>query len=1516
MAFTPRQGSATITMGVDGADASRRQIDTVADALRRMNDASVQRIGGQIASLEGRFSSLQTTVGDVAQYTIAGLSLAGMITKVKDAIDVMGELDDMAQKTGSSVESLSRLQKVANAFGVDLGTVDGALTKLAKGMAGADEKGTKTGKALAALGVSTRDADGKLRSSADVMVDVARALQKYEDGAAKTALMNDLLGRSGADLLPFMNDLSENIDKFSGISAESAKRAAALQDQFGFLRVRTDELYASVAEAALPALTDLAGALTDVANEHDGMVAGKGAEWADDLAVGLARVVDVAILLPRLFSAIAGSFEVVGSDLAVLWDATPVNMARKLALGRNPVDELKQTLAERNAALEDANKKWDIAWNKPANIVEQAVLKRIAGRGQSTLAAAAGINSISSPTGPKTTLNYSGGNGDDDAAKAAANAARKDAALMADLSGVTADYMEKLEQLQRLRTAGNVSEERYVELVTELISKQPGAKAWMDEQAKAIDESNKRAAEGARGWEAIMKAHQATTARTIEDATNEALKNEELARTFGLTKSAVEQLELSRLEEQLAQRSANALTLDEIETLEKLIAAKKRNVGALAGIESAESAKKAADELTAFLDPARAQDFGDALSEAFGNAGDSLGKLTGSLDNFGRRQAEIEKQRANAQKARGTKGFDEIAYLNAVSELSEREIKNRLDGYGDMASAAKGFFDEGSKGYMLLEGAEQAFRAMELASQMESLYTHLFVTTTKATATTAGQAVETTAVAAGEAARNSAKVPGVFMSFMSALGPWGMAAAGVAIAAVLGGAFSGGGSSVSLSESRQKTQGTGTVLGSDAKSESISKSLDLIEDASFQGLSISNDMLSALRSIDSNLTGFSSLVVRTTGIRGTLAAGLDEGSGGFWAKLGNSIFGGKTTVEDSGFSMDRIAMEDVFKGVLSSYQYADVKKDGGWFSSDKRSTRIEGLGLDGNRQVASILTSLYDAVRSAGQTLELTGDDFTMKLNSFVVDIGKVSLKGLDGEEMEKEIQAVFSKVGDQMAAFSIEGLARYQQTGEGYLETLTRVATGYQTVTVVADSLGMAFAAVGMESIEARQRLIDLTGGLDQFKDKADQFMSDFYTDEERANALRTRITPTLNQFGIATGQEDSLEQFRNVAVGLDLTSAAGAQAFATLMEIAPAFKQIADVDAAKFEERAELQDQLDELTMTSSQLLDKQRDALDDSNRALFDQVQLAERAATVRSERAELQDQLDELTMTSSQLLAKQRDALDASNRALFDQVQLEERAAAVRSERTSLQDELDSLTMTSSQLLAKQRDALDESNRALFDQVQAAKEHKAATEQASEVIRAAQEAAAATIRSFGDAVLSSMTRATDAAKALRDFNDSLLLGNLSALDPDARYREAKRLFEAADPSDTQAAQAFLQASKDRGADSLYYQLDFAAVQAKLAQGAAELDAYATRLPDFYRGVAQMMSTPTFTQAMAPAAPVAQVQYGSMSGRSAFETNKAEILLEQVIDRLEKVVGSTEQFADQFDRVTEGGNGMVNK
>ena len=191
---------------------------------------------------------------------------------------------------------------------------------------------------------------------------------------------------------------------------------------------------------------------------------------------------------------------------------------------------------------------------------------------------------------------------------------------------------------------------------------------------------------------------------------------------IGLSKTEMADLTAARLlaaaaaKEQTAAELANmeggketaAIYRQQAEELRKLASAGKAGG---AKQDAADVNKKAFEELTNFLDPSKAQTFGEALREAFGSAGDSLSKLTATLDGYGKRQDEIAKHRATADKQRGTPELSEIKYLQAISQLDKRRTQDQLASYGSMAGAAAGFFGEQSKGYETLMTVSKVFHA-------------------------------------------------------------------------------------------------------------------------------------------------------------------------------------------------------------------------------------------------------------------------------------------------------------------------------------------------------------------------------------------------------------------------------------------------------------------------------------------------------------------------------------------------------------------------------------------------------------------------------------------------------------------------------------------------------------------------------------------------------------------------------------------------------------------------------------
>lgn len=167
-----------------------------------------------------------------------------------DFINAAADLDDMAEKTGASVEELSKLEQRAYISGVALETVEMGLVRLTKALHGNDEEAKGAGKALAALGLRADELRNK--DTAESLRIVANELNKYEDGAGKTALALDLFGKAGAQLLPFLKDMANDGELNARVTAEQAAQAEQLGKQWRALTNEAKGLGQAIALEAMP----------------------------------------------------------------------------------------------------------------------------------------------------------------------------------------------------------------------------------------------------------------------------------------------------------------------------------------------------------------------------------------------------------------------------------------------------------------------------------------------------------------------------------------------------------------------------------------------------------------------------------------------------------------------------------------------------------------------------------------------------------------------------------------------------------------------------------------------------------------------------------------------------------------------------------------------------------------------------------------------------------------------------------------------------------------------------------------------------------------------------------------------------------------------------------------------------------------------------------------------------------------------------------------------------------------
>jgi lambda family phage tail tape measure protein len=235
-------------------------------------EANVARFESDLNKAEFMAKKAMDTIGNVSETAMkavkgAVMAMAAAYTfdafadGIKGAIASAGELDQMAKKTGATVEALSGLKSAAKLSGTSLEEVGGGLQKLSKAMFEAAGGSQKQSDLFKSLGVEVTDSSGKLRDSGEVMLDLAKKLDSMDSSTQAVATAQMLLGKRGAELLPFMQDLAEIGELNAKVTSEMAAEADMYEKNLVRLEGRKKSLYNTIASALLPVMRDFTDAL-------------------------------------------------------------------------------------------------------------------------------------------------------------------------------------------------------------------------------------------------------------------------------------------------------------------------------------------------------------------------------------------------------------------------------------------------------------------------------------------------------------------------------------------------------------------------------------------------------------------------------------------------------------------------------------------------------------------------------------------------------------------------------------------------------------------------------------------------------------------------------------------------------------------------------------------------------------------------------------------------------------------------------------------------------------------------------------------------------------------------------------------------------------------------------------------------------------------------------------------------------------------------------------------------------
>lgn len=239
--------------------------------------SKVGSFAGDAAANFGKVGGALGLVGAGAGIAVGALVAveAGAIAIALHGAEAAAQLEVLSEKSGVSTEALSGLGFAAKQSHVDMETLVKGLEKLNKSVFAAATAPASAQNAYTRLGISLKDAEGNLRSTEDIFLDVAGKIAGIESPVARGALAIQIFGKSGAELLPLLNKGKQGIEEFIEtakklglvIDGETAAAAHHFEQTLNQLKAAGEGASLKLSKELLPAMQAVATSISEGLSE-------------------------------------------------------------------------------------------------------------------------------------------------------------------------------------------------------------------------------------------------------------------------------------------------------------------------------------------------------------------------------------------------------------------------------------------------------------------------------------------------------------------------------------------------------------------------------------------------------------------------------------------------------------------------------------------------------------------------------------------------------------------------------------------------------------------------------------------------------------------------------------------------------------------------------------------------------------------------------------------------------------------------------------------------------------------------------------------------------------------------------------------------------------------------------------------------------------------------------------------------------------------------------------------------
>lgn len=250
--------------------------DTIVDKLVvslgfKVDDASVK-------DAKAKFNAVTDAVAGFATGMGALLSAAAGFTFV--VAEQNAAIQDQAKALNLTTEAYTELSYAAELSGLTTEGLRMGLMTLQRQLGQAAGGSKEAGALFDSLGVSITDTEGRLRTSAEVLPEIADGLLSLDSDGERAAIQMRLLGEQGTRFNDLFSKGASGLAKLTAearefgatLDSDVAERSAQLDDSLLRLRKVTGGLAKSFADDLIPTLQPLVEQLTAFLGASDGIV--------------------------------------------------------------------------------------------------------------------------------------------------------------------------------------------------------------------------------------------------------------------------------------------------------------------------------------------------------------------------------------------------------------------------------------------------------------------------------------------------------------------------------------------------------------------------------------------------------------------------------------------------------------------------------------------------------------------------------------------------------------------------------------------------------------------------------------------------------------------------------------------------------------------------------------------------------------------------------------------------------------------------------------------------------------------------------------------------------------------------------------------------------------------------------------------------------------------------------------------------------------------------------------------